>query len=94
MSATDMTKSENIQSALVGCFYHRFAVGIGFDFHFDDFVLSSQEMCSPDESGTSAVVVANLPTGTANPELIAKSAVIAACLASPSCPPTCFPIPR
>ncbi|UTA52904.1 hypothetical protein L3D22_10945 [Lysobacter soli] len=78
-----MTKSESIESALVGCFYHRFAVGTGFDFHFDDFVLSSQELCSPDEFTIATVVAANPPAGTANADLIAKSAVIAACLGVP-----------
>ena len=76
------TQAESIQSALVGAFYSRFAVSDGFDFYFDSFVLSSREILSCDE----AVINSRFLEGyaparfTANPEYIAKSAVVAACL--------------
>src|SRR5690554_4309918 len=80
-----MTQADNIRSALVGNFYSRFAASIGFDLYFDDFVLSSWEIISPDEEIFNSSVVAAYPPAqhSANPERIAKSAVLAACLDIP-----------
>ena len=73
---------EGIQAALTGAFYSRFSVDTGFDFHFENFVLSAYEMWSPDEAGINSAFVASYPPSsyTATPEIIAKSAVAAACL--------------
>ncbi|MCP1583778.1 hypothetical protein [Pseudoxanthomonas mexicana] len=79
-----MTQAESIKGALIGGFYSRFTVGDGFDFHFDGFVLSSHEIASEDESFiNSAFVDSYAPAKqTAISEIIAKSAVAAACLGS------------
>ena len=73
---------EGIRAALVGEFYWRFSVDNGFAFHFENFVLSAYEAFSPDEAGINSAFVASYPPAscTANPEVIAKSAVVAACL--------------
>jgi len=80
-----MTQADNIRDALVGQFYSRFAASGGFDLYFDDFVLSSWEIVSPDEEIFNSLVVGTYPPAhhTANPERIAKSAVVAACLDIP-----------
>ena len=80
-----MMQIESIRSALVGNFYSRFAVSVGFDLYFDEFVLSSCEIISPDEEIINSSVIDTYPPTlhTANPERIAKSAVIAACLDIP-----------
>jgi|APMI01.1.fsa_nt_gi hypothetical protein len=77
-----VTQIEGIQAALVGAFYSRFSVDTGFDFHFENFVLSANDVLSPDEAGINSAFVANYPPAshTATPEVIAKSAVVAACL--------------
>jgi len=76
---------ESIESALAGRFYSRFAVSDGFDFYFDDFVLSSREIVTSGEPAISAALANAFPavSSTANPESIAKSAVAAACLGAP-----------
>ena len=73
---------ESIRDALVGEFYSRFSVDTGFDFHFESFVLSAQDALSQDETIVTSAFIANYQPAirTANPEIIAKSAVIAACL--------------
>ena len=73
---------ESIQSSLVGTFYSRFTVDGGFDFHFERFVLSSREIVSPDEASINSALVDSYPPAsrTSMPEVIAKSAVVAACL--------------
>lgn len=80
-----MTQAESIRDALVGRSYSRFAADDGFDLYFEDFVLSSQEIVSPDERIINSSVVDSYPPAqyTANPERIAKSAVVAACLDTP-----------
>ena len=77
-----ITQVEGIESALVGNSYSRFAVGDGFDFYFDGFVLSSREILSQDEAAINSTFVDTYPPTqlTAIPECIAKSAVAAACL--------------
>ena len=79
-----MTQSQSIQSALVGSCFSRFAVGTGFDLYFEDFVLSAQEIVSSDEETINVGLVNSYPpsTCTANPEYLAKSIVLAACLAA------------
>ncbi len=76
------TQSEGIKDALVGSCYSRFAVDTGFVLYFDDFVLSAQEIVSSDEESiNSGFVTSYQPsTYTANPENIAKSVSLAACL--------------
>lgn len=77
-----MTRAERIQKSLVGKSYWRFAVDVGFDLYFDDFVLSSQEVISRDETDIQSAFVDRYPPAsfTANPDYIAKSAILAACL--------------
>ena len=81
-----MTHLEFIERSLLGKFYWRFAVAGSFDFSFDDFVLSTQDMVSPDEAlvceGSRLETYAR-SRGSANPELVVKSAVISACLGVP-----------
>ena len=76
---------EGIRSAVVGSFYSRFAVCDGFDLYFADFVLSSREIVSVDEKQINSSFVDSYPPAqhTANPDRIAKSAVLAACLDIP-----------
>ena len=76
------SQAESIQGALVGAFYSRVAVSDGFDFYFDNFVLSSREIISGDEAMINSKFVEGYAPArsTANPECIAKSAVVAACL--------------
>ena len=80
-----MTQVESIRNALVGNFYSRFAVSNGFDFYFESFVLSSWEIVSTDEEIISSSIVDSYSPmqRTTKPELIAKSALIAACLDIP-----------
>ena len=76
------THAEGIQSALVGGFYYRFAVSDGFDFYFDNFVLSSREVLFSDEAALNAKFLQGYAPArfTANPDRIARSAVAAACI--------------
>ncbi len=82
---TALSQIDGIRSALVGEFYSRFAVSDGFEFWFSDFVLSSRELISPDEKIISSCIVGSYAQveHTANPDRIAKSAVMAACLDIP-----------
>jgi hypothetical protein len=76
-----MSQIEDIRQALVGQFFWRFAVSDGFDLYFDNFVLSSRAISSLSEDPSfHAHSVSRL---TANPDLVAKSAVVAACLGVP-----------
>ena len=79
---TAVTQIEGIQNALIGSSYSHFAVGTGFDFHFDEFVLSAQDIVSCDETALNACLLsAYQPAGySANPECIAKSVIAATCL--------------
>ena len=74
--------AEDLQGALVGQFYARFGVHTGFELEFEDFGLTAQEIESPDEELLNASFVQSYPPArfTANPRVIAKSAVLAACL--------------
>jgi hypothetical protein len=76
------TQSESIGSALVGTFYSRFAVDLGFDLYFEGFVLSAQDVAVSDEESINTGFVSSYQPSacTANPQLIAKSVVLAACL--------------
>jgi hypothetical protein len=80
-----MSPLEGIRSAMVGKFYSRFAVDVGFDFYFPDFVLSSREVTSADEQIIDLSFVDSYQPAqhTASPDWIAKSTVIAACLDIP-----------
>ena len=73
---------EGIDLALIGSFFSRFAVSSGFDLYFDDFVLSAQEIAASDEEAINTGFVSSyLPsTFTANPQVIAQSVSLAACL--------------
>ncbi len=81
-----MTHLEFIERSLLGKFYWRFAVASSFDLSFEDFVLSTQEMVSPDEAfvcDNSRLETYARSRETANPELVVKSAVISTCLGVP-----------
>jgi hypothetical protein len=80
-----MSQIGDLRSALIGSFYSRFAVSDGFDLYFGDFVLSSMEVSTADEQIINSSFVRAYPPAqhTANPDRIAKSAVLAACLDIP-----------
>ena len=82
MSDTLLKAAGDLQSALVGQFYGRFGVHTGFELEFEHFVLAAQEIESPEEELLNAGFVQSYPPAsfTANPQLIAQSAILAACL--------------
>ena len=77
--------AEDLRSALIGAFYSRFSVHTGFELAFEGFTLAAQEIESPDEEQLNRELLGSYPPvrHTANPEVIAKSTVLAACLAVP-----------
>ena len=74
--------ADYLQRALIGQFYSRFSVHTGFELEFEDFTLAGQEVESPDEEILNAGFVHSYAPAscTANPQVIAKSAILAACL--------------
>ncbi len=77
--------AEDLKRALAGQSYSRFGVHTGFELEFEKFVLAAQEIESPDEDLFNIGLVQSYPPAsfTANPQLIAKSAVLGACLGVP-----------
>ena len=78
----NLQAAEDLKGALVGQVYARFGVHTGFELEFDSFVLAAREIESPDEVLLNVGFVQSYPPAkfTANPQVIAKSAVLAACL--------------
>jgi hypothetical protein len=76
-----MQSCEALKALLTGKAYVRFSVGAVFDLDFDGFVLSSQALFAVDEVYINDVFVQHYSAaeGTADPEDIARSAILAAC---------------
>jgi hypothetical protein len=74
--------AEYLQRALIGQFYSRVSVHNAFELQFEDFTLAGQEVESPDEELFNTEFVHSYVSAgrTANPQVIAKSAILAACL--------------
>ncbi|MBB5358042.1 hypothetical protein HDE76_001248 [Rhodanobacter sp. ANJX3] len=77
-----MQAIEQLQALLLGNFYGSFSVASAFGLDFDGFELSTQDVRSPDEKLIESSFVNSYgpAANTANPELIGKSAILAACL--------------
>ena len=77
-----MQATEQLQALLLGKFYGSFSVATAFGLDFDGFEFAAQDVQSPDEELIkSSFVNSYAPAAnTATPELIGKSAILAACL--------------
>ena len=79
-----MQAADQLRDLLIGKDYASFSVATSFGFGFDGFELASQDVLCPDEDVIkSAFVNSYAPAAkTGVPELIGKSAILAACLGS------------
>jgi hypothetical protein len=77
-----MQAAEQLRALLIGKDYASFSVATSFGLGFDGFELASQDVLCPDEDViNSAFVNSYAPAAkTGVPELIGKSAILAACL--------------
>jgi hypothetical protein len=78
----NMQAADQLRDILIGKDYASFSVATSFGFGFDGFELASQDVLCPDEDVIkSAFVNSYAPAAkTGAPELIGKSAILAACL--------------
>jgi hypothetical protein len=77
-----MQAADQLQALLIGKFYSSFSVATAFGFSFYEFELAAQDVLCADEDviNNSFVNTYGPAAQTAVPELIGKSAILAACL--------------
>lgn len=77
-----MQAAEHLRALLIGKDYASFTVATSFGLGFDEFELASQEVLCPDEDLINRAFVSSYAPAakTGVPELIGKSAILAACL--------------
>lgn len=77
-----MQAAELLRALLIGKNYASFSVATSFGLGFDGFELASQDVLCPDEELINNAFVSSYTpaTKTGVPELIGKSAILAACL--------------